>query len=148
VDRAVSGPHRLINPDSLAPPLGFSHAVVAGPGRTVFVGGQTAHGPDGEVRGGSLTGQVDAALSNLVEALAAAGARPEHVVSMQIFVRDVAEYRANLGPIGEAWRRHFAKHYPALALFEVSGFLDPEVAVELVAIAVVPEVPTETPPER
>jgi enamine deaminase RidA (YjgF/YER057c/UK114 family) len=148
VDRAVSGPHELINPDSLAPPLGFSHAVVARPGRTVFVGGQTAHGPDGAVRGGSQTEQVDAALGNLVEALAAAGALPEHLVSMQIFVSDAAEYRANLGPIGDSWRRHFGKHYPALALFEVSGFLDPEVAVELVAIAVVPEDAIETPPAR
>jgi enamine deaminase RidA (YjgF/YER057c/UK114 family) len=138
VDGSVTGPHELINPDSLAPPLGFSHAVAAQPGRFVFVGGQTAHGPDGSVQGQTLLEQFDVALANLVAALEAGGAKPGHLVSMQIFVGDIAEYRANLGPVGEAWRRHFGRHYPALALFEVSGFLDPAVVVELVATAVVP----------
>ena len=135
----MTGPHQIINPPSLAPPLGFAHAVVAKPGRVVFVGGQTAHGPDGSVRGETVVEQFDAAAANLVTALAAAGALPEHLVSVQIFIGDAAEYRSNLGPIGAAWRRHFGKHYPALALFEVSGFLDPAVTVELVAVAVVPD---------
>jgi enamine deaminase RidA (YjgF/YER057c/UK114 family) len=138
VDRPVSGPHELINPDSLAPAIGFSHAVAAAPGRSVFVGGQTAHGPDGVVQGETVAEQFDPAVANLVTALEAAGARPEHLVSVQIFVTDAEAYRASLGIIGEAWRRHIGKHYPAMALFEVSGLFDPAAKVELMAVAVVP----------
>jgi enamine deaminase RidA (YjgF/YER057c/UK114 family) len=138
MDRPVSSPHELVNPDTLAPPLGFSHAVVAQPGRFVFVGGQTAHGADGAVRGETVTEQFDAAVANLVRALEAAGARPEHLVSVHIFVTDAEAYRASLREVGEAWRRHLGRHYPAVSLFEVKGLFDPAALVELVATAVVP----------
>ncbi|MGQ0669385.1 MAG: RidA family protein [Actinomycetota bacterium] len=131
-------PHEIRNPEGLAPARGFSHAVIAARGRTVYLGGQTAHGPDGELRGGSIVEQFDAAAANVVTALEAAGARPEHLASMQIFVTDAGAYRGSLGEIGEAWRRHFGRHYPAMALFEVSGLFDPEARVELVGIAVIP----------
>jgi len=38
--------------------------------------------------------------------------------------------------VGEAYRRHFGRHYPAMALLEVSRLFDPEAKVELMAIAV------------
>ena len=135
----MSGPHRSINPDSLAPPIGFSHAVVAEPGRVVHVGGQTAHGPDGSVRGDTVAEQFDEAVANLSRVLDAAGARPDHLVSVQIFVTDAEAYRGSLGAIGESWRRHFGKHYPAMALFEVVGLFDPAAKVEMTAVAVIPE---------
>lgn len=131
-------PHEIRNPEGLAPARGFSHAVIAARGRTVYLGGQTAHGPDGELRGRTIVEQFDAAAANVVTALEAAGARPEHLASMQIFVTDAGAYRGSLGEIGEAWRRHFGRHYPAMALFEVSGLFDPEARVELVGVAVIP----------
>ena len=50
----MTGPHRVINPEGLAPPVGFAHAVVAAPGRTVYLGGQAAQGPDGTIKGATL----------------------------------------------------------------------------------------------
>ncbi|HXF57612.1 MAG TPA: RidA family protein [Actinomycetota bacterium] len=132
-------PHRFLNPPSLSPPRGFSHAVVAAPGRLVFVAGQAGHRPDGSLVGDSLVAQFDRACANVVEALAAAGAGPEHLVSVQVFVTDAAAYRGSLEAIGEAWRRHFGRRYPAVSLFEVGSLFDPEARVELVAVAVVPE---------
>ncbi len=41
----------------------------------------------------------------------------------------------NLGPIGEAYRAVFGRHYPAMALFGVTELFDPEARVELVAVA-------------
>lgn len=137
MDRSLTSPHELVNPEALAPPVGFSHAVVAMPGKTVFVGGQTAHGPDGAVQGETVAEQFEHAAANLIQALEASGARPEHLVSVQIYVTDAGGYRSALGPIGEAWRRHFGKHYPAMSLFEVTSLLDPAAKVELVAVAVV-----------
>jgi enamine deaminase RidA (YjgF/YER057c/UK114 family) len=74
----------------------------------------------------------------VVEALAAAEARPEHLVSLHVFVTDVEEYRGALQELAEAWQRNFGRHYPAVALFEVSGLFDPAARVELVGLAVVP----------
>ncbi len=131
--------HRLLNPDSLAPARGFSHAVVAAPGRTVFLGGQTAHDAHGSLWGETVVEQFDGAAANVVEALGAAGARPEHVVSMMIYVTDADEYRASLQEIGGVYRNHFGTHYPAIALFEVASLFDPDAKVELVCTAVIPE---------
>lgn len=130
--------HKLVNPDALAPPVGFSHAVVAAPGSTVYLGGQTAHGADGKLRGDDVVAQFDAAAANIVAALAAAGCGPEDLVSLHIFVTDGGGYRDSLDALGAVYRRHFGRHYPAVALFEVAGLFDPEALVELVGIAVAP----------
>jgi len=132
-------PHRVVNPPGLAPPVGFAHALVAAPGRTVYLGGQAAQGPDGSIRGATMTEQFEVAAGNVVTALAAAGGRPEHLVALQIYVTDAAAYRAALGSLGAAWRRHLGRHYPATALLEVAGLLDPDALVELVGTAVVPD---------
>ena len=130
--------HQAVNAARLARPSGFSHAVVAAPGRTVYLAGQTAQGPDGAIVGDTMTAQFKVAEDNLLAALEAAGARPEHLVSMQIYVTDAALYRLALKPIGAAYRDRFGRHYPAMALLEVKGLLDPEAMIELQAIAVVP----------
>jgi enamine deaminase RidA (YjgF/YER057c/UK114 family) len=135
----VSSPHELINPPALAAPVGFSHAVAPAAGRTVYLGGQAGHDAEGRIVGAGMVEQLDRAAANVVEALAAAGGRAEHIVSVQIFTTNVAEYRAAVGELGEVWRARFGRHYPALALFEVTALFDPEAKVELVAVAVIPE---------
>jgi enamine deaminase RidA (YjgF/YER057c/UK114 family) len=134
----MNSPHEMLNPDELARPTGFSHAVAAANGRTVYLGGQTAHDRDGKIDGTTMAEQFGRAAANVVTALASAGGSPEDLVSLTIYVTDVAEYRAALEELGAAYRRHFGKHYPAIALFEVSGLFDPAAKVELVGIAVVP----------
>jgi len=132
------GPHELINPPELVAPLGFSHAVVATGGRTVYLAGQTGHRQDGSLEGQTLVEQFDRALANVVSALAAAGGRPEHLVRVHIYVTDAEDYRGRLRALGDAWRRHLGAHYPAVALFEVAGLFDADARVELVGTAVVP----------
>lgn len=135
----MTSPHEILNPPTLAEPVGFSHAVVAADGRTIYLGGQAAHDGSGALVGESIAEQFAQAAANVVTALEAAGAAPEHLVSMQIFVTDAAEYRAALGELSAAYRTHFGRHYPAIALFEVTGLFDPAAKVELVCIAVVPQ---------
>jgi enamine deaminase RidA (YjgF/YER057c/UK114 family) len=129
----------VVNPEGLAQPVGFAHAVVAAPGRTVHLGGQTAQGPDGAIRGATLVEQFEVAVANLVAALAAAGGAPEHLVSLHIYTTEIDVYRASLGALGAAYRRHLGRHYVATALFEVAGLFDPAAVVELVGTAVVPD---------
>jgi enamine deaminase RidA (YjgF/YER057c/UK114 family) len=135
----ATGPHRFLNPETLAPPVGFSHVALPAPGRWVCVAGQTAHRADGTLAGETMAAQADAALANLVTALAAAGAQPVHLVTLQIFVTDVAAYRAGLDEIGRAWRAHLGRRYPAVSLFGVAELFDPDALIELVAAAVVPQ---------
>lgn len=132
-------PHRLINPEQMLEPVGFTHAVAPAVGRTVYLGGQTAHAADGTVQGNSIVEQLDAAAANVVDALEGAGARPVHLVSVHIYTTEIEEYRSSLRELGAAWRRHFGEHYPAAALFGVTELFDPAAKIELVAIAVVPE---------
>jgi enamine deaminase RidA (YjgF/YER057c/UK114 family) len=132
-------PHRLVNPEGLARPVGYAHAVVAAPGRLVFLGGQVAHDADGVCRGETIQEQFARALENVVAALAGAGGGPEHLVSVQIFTTDVASYRAAAGELGEIYRGAVGRHYPAMALLGVSELYDPAALVELVCTAVVPE---------
>lgn len=135
----MTSPHRFLNPPGLMPGVGFSHVAVPTDGRTVYVAGQTAHGVDGVVQGTTMAEQAAAALANMATALGAAGARPEHLVALQIYVTDVAAYRDAMPEIGPAWREHLGKHYPAVSLFGVAALFDDDALIEIVGTAVVPE---------
>jgi enamine deaminase RidA (YjgF/YER057c/UK114 family) len=141
-----SSPHLILNPVWLPPAKGFAHVVVPARGLLIFLGGQVGHRPDGSLAGDSLLDQFDQACGNVVEALAAAGGRPEHIVSMDIYVTDADQYRSSLEEIGERWRRYFDRHYPAMTLLEVKGLFDPEAQIELRCTAIIPEeVPDDEP---
>ena len=136
MDRTMK--HTIVNPPELADPVGFSHAVVAAEGKTVYLGGQAGLDPNGKVVGPGIVEQFSQAAFNVMTALKAAGGKAEDITSMQIFVTDVQAYRNNLAELGSAYREHFGRHYPATALFGVTELFDPEAKVELVCIAVVP----------
>jgi enamine deaminase RidA (YjgF/YER057c/UK114 family) len=123
----VSAP-RIVNPPELGQPRGFSHAVIAS-GRTVHLAGQTG-------TGATMVDQFDSALGRLIVALAAAGGRPQDLVSLQVFVTDVAAYKDSLAAIGRVWRAHCGRHFPAMGLFGVSELFEPDALVELMGVAV------------
>jgi enamine deaminase RidA (YjgF/YER057c/UK114 family) len=130
-----SKPEIVVAP-GLAPPAGFSHAVVAPPGKTIYIGGQTAQGPDGTIQGATMVEQFDLAARNLLAALGAAGGEPDDLVSLQVFVTNLAAYRLAMPALGTVWRQHFGRRYPAMALIGVTELLDPRALVELVGVAV------------
>jgi enamine deaminase RidA (YjgF/YER057c/UK114 family) len=125
----------LINPRELPAPVGFSHAVKAG--TTVYLAGQVGQGPSGTVSGKTIVEQFDLAAANLVTALRAAGGEPSDLVSLQVFVTSVAAYKGSLRALGEVWREHFGRHYPAMGLFGVTELFDPAAKVELMGVAVI-----------
>ena len=139
-EEAPSGgtPHRLVNPETLSPPRGYSHVVVGAPGTLVALAGQTGHRADGSIDD-DLVGQFDQAARNVAEALRAAGGEPAHLIQLLIYITDVAGYRDRREEIGEAYRRHLGRHFPAMALLGVSELVDPRARVEIVGLAVVPE---------
>ena len=130
-------PHELLSPDGMVAARGFSHAVAAAPGRTVHVAGQIGVDADGQLAGPDLVSQFDAALGNVVTALAAAGAAPGHVVAMNLYTTAMDEYRGHLREIGAVWRAHMGRHYPAMAMLGVTELVEPRAVIEIVTIAVV-----------
>src|ERR1700747_328472 len=93
-----------INPAELARPSGFSHAVAA-TGRMVFLAGQTGVDRDGNVADGGVVPQFERALTSLLTALGAAGGLPSDLVSLTIYLTDMADYQAHAREIGAVWRR-------------------------------------------
>ena len=130
--------HEIITAPELGEPVGYAHAVIAAPGRTVFLGGQTALLPDGTISGKTLPEQFAVAADNVLTALRAAGGQPEDICSMQIFVTDPADYKRHLRELGRLWQGRFGRRYPATGLFGVTRLFDEEALIELMAIAVVP----------
>lgn len=129
----------IVEPDGLAPPRGFNHGVLVDGGKTLYLAGQDGAGPDEEiVAPGDLVAQFEQVLSNLSTVVEAAGGSSEDIVKLNIFVADRDEYLDNLDPLGEVFSRYFDE-YPALALFEVSGFFKEEALVELEGFAVLDE---------
>jgi enamine deaminase RidA (YjgF/YER057c/UK114 family) len=125
-----------INPPELARPSGFSHAVAA-TGRMLFLAGQTGVDRDGNVAQGGVVPQFERALTNLLTALGAAGGLPSDLVSLTIYLTDVAAYQAHGKEIGAVWRRLAGTEYPAMAAVGVTRLWLPELLVEIQGIAVV-----------
>jgi len=125
-----------INPAELARPSGFSHAVAAS-GRMVFLAGQTGVDRDGNVADGGVVPQFERALTSLLTALGAAGGLPSDLVSLTIYLTDVADYQAHAREIGAVWRRLAGTEYPAMAAVGVTRLWLPELLVEIQGIAMV-----------
>jgi enamine deaminase RidA (YjgF/YER057c/UK114 family) len=53
-------------------------------------------------------------------------------------VTDRDEYVGSLPEIGTAWRELVGKHFPAMAVLEVSRLVEPAARIEIETIAVVP----------
>jgi enamine deaminase RidA (YjgF/YER057c/UK114 family) len=127
----------LINPPTLAKPVGFNHGIVTGGGRLLFLAGQTALDGEGHiVAPGDVVAQYEQVLSNLKAVVEAAGGTMGDIVQMRIFVRDRDDYKAHLKELGRGHKWFFGAYYPATALLEVSRFYDDEALVEIEGIAV------------
>ena len=127
-----------INPEELGAPRGWTNGMLARPdGRVLFVAGQDAAERDGEVTTEDFVEQFGIALGKAVTVVTEAGGGPEDIGRLTIFVTDLDAYRASRKEIGETYRRHMGKHYPAMALMEVARLVDPGAKVEIEATAVI-----------
>ena len=125
----------LINPEDLPTPPTYSHVVVAAGTRLVFIAGQEPEDAQGNLTGpGDLAAQARQVFANLGRALAAAGARPDQVAKITIYVvRHRPEY---LPVIEQARRGLFGDHKPADTIVGVETLARPGYLIEVDAIAV------------
>ena len=129
---------QIVNPESLGAPKGWNNGLLGPPnGRVLFVAGQAA--PDtSTVTATSIVDQFGIVLDNVLTVVREAGGEPHHIGRMTIYVTDIQAYVANLKPIGELYRERMGRHYPAMALVEVSRLMDENALIEVEATAVLP----------
>ena len=133
----MDSPHQFLHPSHWKPAIGYSNGVAA-TGRMVFTGGIIGWNADQEFETDDFVGQVEQALKSIVEVLACAGARPEHLVRLTWYVTDKREYLANLKELGRAYKAVIGRHYPAMALVQVVALVEDRAKVEIEATAVIP----------
>ncbi|HEY8379361.1 MAG TPA: RidA family protein [Nannocystis sp.] len=128
---------RVILPEGWKRPRGYSNGMAAR-GELLAIAGQIGWDEREELVSDEFTPQFRQALSNVLAVVAAAGGRPEHVISLTVYVTDKREYIAELGAVGAAYRALMGRHYPAMALVEVAALLEPRAKVEIQGLAVLP----------
>ena len=129
---------RRINPPELAPPIGFTHAVVAEGTTLVLLAGQTASNIDGAIVGETIVEQFEQVLTNLLVALEAAGGTPSQLAKLTIYSVDPVDYRGNAKEIGQIWQRLIGRDYPAMTLIGVTRLYDDAALLEIEGIAILP----------
>ena len=93
--------HHILHPSSWKPAKGYANGIAA-TGRMVFTGGLIGWNAHQIIETDDCAGQVGQALQNIVDVLACAGARPEHLVRLTWYVTDKAAYLNSLNAIGAA----------------------------------------------
>ena len=128
---------KFLQPPGWARPKGFANGIAAR-GELVFIAGQVGWTGQGEWRERSFAGQFRQALQNILDVLKEANGRPEHIVRLTWYVLDKQEYLNSLKGVGEAYRELMGRHYPTMAVVQVSGLVEDQARLEIEATAVIP----------
>ena len=131
---------QVLHPKHWAAAKGFANGIAA-EGKQVFVAGQVGWNAEQAFESDDFATQTEQALRNIVEVLAEAGARPEHIVRLTWYVTSKQEYIARLRDVGGAYRRVLGRHFPAMTLVQVVALVEDRAKVEIEATAVVPSQP-------
>ena len=127
----------IVNPKSLGAPSGYANGLIT-ESRLLFIAGQIASNENQQIVSDDFVEQFDKALENVVTVVTAAGAEPANIARLVIYVTNKTEYRERRREVGERYRKHMGKHFPAMVLVQVAGLLDDAAKVEIEGIAVLP----------
>ena len=130
---------KLINPEALGAPSGYTNGLlVDGGGKLLFIAGQIAWDNNQKIVSDDFVEQFDKALANVITVLRAAGGEAENIVRLVIYVTNTIEYRKRTKEVGDRYRKHMGKHFPAMVLVQVAGLLEDRAKVEIEGMAVIP----------
>lgn len=129
----------IVNPKSLGAPSGYANGLIAeAGGKLLFIAGQIAFNENQQIVSDDFVEQFDKALENVVTVVTAAGGESSNIARLIIYVTNKSEYRERRKEVGERYRKHMGKHFPAMVLVQVAGLLDDAAKVEIEGIAVLP----------
>lgn len=125
-----------VNPAEVWSPFGaFSMAVIQGDGQVVRLKGQVALDQQGRTVGaGDMRAQVRKVLENIRSVLASMGGRMEDVVSLVHYATDIEAFMGT----GDIRKEFFAAPFPVTTTVEVARLYDPDLMVEITAVAEIP----------
>lgn len=126
-----------INPEALGAPRGYSNGILARGGALLFVAGQIGWDEQQRIVEGGFAAQFERALENVLLVVGEAGGSAENVARLTVYVTSKQEYLDSLSEVGAAYRRQMGRHYPAMALVEVTALVETGAKVEIEATAVV-----------
>ncbi len=126
----------LLQPAHWARPKGYANGVTVR-GRQVFVAGMIGWDAQGVFQADDLVAQVRQALHNVVEVLAEAGAKPEHIVRMTWYLTDKREYLARAREIGAVFREVIGSFNAAMTAVQVVALIEDRAQVEIEVTAVI-----------
>ena len=126
----------VLQPAHWARPKGYANGVVA-QGTSVHVAGMIGWDAQGVFHSDDLVAQVRQALQNVVEVLAEAGARPEHIVRMTWYLLDKREYLARAREIGAVYRELIGDFGVAMTAVQVAALIEDRALVEIEVTAVI-----------
>ncbi|MGK0618165.1 RidA family protein [Meiothermus cerbereus] len=129
---------QVLQPQGWPMPRGYANGIVA-QGRLVFLAGMVGWNRQRVFESDDFAAQTRQALQNILETLAEAGGRPEHLVRLTWFVTSKQEYLDSLPALGEIYRALMGRHYPAMSVVEVKALMEAQAKVEIEATAVIPE---------
>jgi enamine deaminase RidA (YjgF/YER057c/UK114 family) len=128
---------QILQPPAWARAKGFSNGIAAS-GKLVFIAGQVGWTGQGQWKERSFAGQFRQTIQNILEVLEQAKGKPEHIVRLTWYVLDRDEYLASLKEVGAAYRELMGRHYPTMAVVQVSGLVERNARLEIEATAVIP----------
>ena len=129
----------FLHPPGWKPAKGYANGILA-EGRLVVTGGQIGWNANQEFETDDFASQAEQTLRNIVDILAVAGGKPEHIVRLTWYVTDKREYLSCQKDLGAAYQRVIGRHFPAMALVQVVALVEDQAKVEIEATAVLPPV--------
>lgn len=131
-------PHMFLQPDGWMPARGYANGMMAR-GRIVVTGGLIGWNARQEWDHMDMLGQFRQTLINIVAVLDQAGARPDHLIRLTWYITDKQEYLANQRGFGAAYREVIGRHFPAMAVVQVTALMEDAARIEIEATAVIPD---------
>ncbi|PIF98820.1 RidA family protein [Comamonas sp. 26] len=129
---------QVLLPPGWPRPKGYANGVAVS-GRQIYVAGMIGWDAHGQFHTDDLAGQARQAMQNIVEVLAAGGAKPEHIVRMTWYITDKKEYLAQQAEIGKAYRELIGSFSVAMTAVQVAALIEDRAKVEIEVTAVVPD---------
>ncbi len=127
----------VLQPPGWAKPRGYANGIAAD-GVSIFVAGQIAWDANAQIVSDDFALQVRQALMNIVDVLAQAGARPEHIVRMTWYVTSKRAYLDAGRAVGAHYRDIIGRHFPAMTAVEVTSLMEDRAQVEIEVTAMMP----------
>ena len=129
---------QVLLPPGWPRPKGYANGVAVS-GRQIYVAGMIGWDAHGQFHTDDLAGQARQAMQNIVEVLAAGGAKPEHIVRLTWYITDKKDYLAQQVEIGKAYRELIGSFSVAMTAVQVAALIEDRAKVDIEVTAVLPD---------